>query len=89
VRFFYYLCGMMKTLTLTTTVTVCGYDELTDADRALVDAAREATSRSYSPYSHFAVGAALRLANGETVTGSNQENVAYPSGTCAERTAAF
>lgn len=80
---------MMKTLTFTTTVTVCGYDELTDADRALVDAAREATSRSYSPYSHFAVGAALRLANGETVTGSNQENVAYPSGTCAERTTAF
>ncbi len=65
------------------------YEELTERQRLLVDKARQATYRSYSPYSHFKVGAAIALSNGEIITGSNQENVAYPSGTCAERTAAF
>ena len=51
--------------------------------------ADEATARSYAPYSHFSVGAAALLANGVVVTGSNQENAAYPSGTCAERTTLF
>lgn len=64
-------------------------DELSAADLALVDEAREATRRSYAPYSHFCVGAAILLSNGETVTGANQENAAYPSGTCAERSACF
>ena len=68
---------------------VLRYDELTDADAALVEAAREATARSYAPYSNFRVGAAILLDNGETVEGSNQENVAFPSGTCAERSACF
>lgn len=67
----------------------CTYDELTQEDQALIDAAREATARSYAPYSHFAVGAAARLENGTIVTGTNQENAAYPSGTCAERTTLF
>ena len=49
----------------------------------------EATNRSYAPYSHFSVGAAARLTNGITVTGTNQENAAYPSGLCAERTTLF
>ena len=65
------------------------YEELDELDRELVDAAKEATHRSYAPYSHFSVGAAVRLADGTIVTGSNQENAAYPSGTCAERTALF
>ena len=52
-------------------------------------AAREAARRAYNPYSRFAVGAAVLLANGEIVTGSNQENIAYPSGLCAERVALF
>lgn len=65
------------------------YDELAEEDRLLIDAAKEATSRSYAPYSHFSVGAAVRLANGVVVSGSNQENAAYPSGTCAERTTLF
>ena len=64
-------------------------DELDEQRRHLVDLACEATSRSYSPYSHFRVGAAIELDNGEIVTGANQENVAYPSGTCAERSACF
>lgn len=55
----------------------------------LVKLAKAATYRSYAPYSHFRVGAAILLDNGEIVEGSNQENAAYPSGLCAERTAAF
>lgn len=55
----------------------------------LCEKAVEATRKSYSIYSEFAVGAALELENGEVILGANQENVAYPSGTCAERTALF
>lgn len=65
------------------------YQELTPEDRQLVDMAREAASRAYAPYSKFNVGAAIRLDNGEVVTGANQENAAFPSGTCAERTACY
>lgn len=63
--------------------------ELEAEDRTLVEKAIEATKHSYAPYSNFNVGAALLLDNGEIVTGSNQENAAYPSGLCAERTAMF
>jgi cytidine deaminase len=79
----------MKEMVLQTKVKVCTYDELPVADRELVDAARSATSGSYAVYSHFNVGAAVRLANGVVVCGSNQENAAYPSGICAERTTLF
>ena len=58
-------------------------------DRTLMQAAIDATATAYAPYSHFHVGAAVRLAGGEIVKGSNQENAAYPSGLCAERTALF
>lgn len=66
-----------------------GTAELEAEDRTLVEKAIEATKHSYAPYSNFNVGAALLLDNGEIVTGSNQENAAYPSGLCAERTAMF
>ena len=68
---------------------MCSYDELSDADKAVVDAARAATANSYAVYSNFSVGAAVRLGNGTVVSGSNQENAAYPSGLCAERTTLF
>ena len=58
-------------------------------DQELVAAALDAQKGSYSPYSQFQVGAALRLANGLVVKGANQENAAYPSGLCAERVAMF
>ncbi len=64
-------------------------EELKIEERELLDKAIEATEGSYAPYSGFNVGAAVRLTNGEIVTGANQENAAYPSGTCAERTAIF
>lgn len=64
-------------------------DELGAADRALLEAAIDAVKGSYAPYSKFNVGAAVRLADGTVVKGANQENAAYPSGLCAERTAMF
>ena len=64
-------------------------DQMKDADKDLALAAVKASENAYSPYSHFNVGAAVRLSNGEIVCGSNQENIAYPSGLCAERTAMF
>lgn len=63
--------------------------ELAAGDRELLQRAVEATEGSYAPYSGFHVGAALRLADGTVIVGSNQENMAYPSGLCAERTAVF
>lgn len=79
----------MKELNIHIDIRIYPYEELTAADRELIDAAREATHRSYAPYSHFSVGAAARLADGTVVCGSNQENAAYPSGLCAERTTLF
>ena len=64
-------------------------EEMDPQDRELVAAANAALAGSYSPYSRFRVGAALRLVDGTVVLGANQENVAYPSGLCAERTAMF
>lgn len=64
-------------------------DELNATDRELVERALESTNGSYAPYSNFYVGAALRLANDTIVIGANQENAAFPSGLCAERTALF
>lgn len=79
----------MEDLTLELKYARCGYDELDDTLRGLCDAAKAATAGSYSPYSGFSVGAAVLLENGTVITGSNQENVAYPSGLCAERNALF
>lgn len=79
----------MKRKDITIRLEELSYDELSASDRALVDAAREATHRSYAPYSHFRVGAAVLLDNGEIVAGANQENAAFPSSLCAERTAAY
>lgn len=65
------------------------FDELPAEDRRLVEKAKEMTRNSYAPWSKFMVGAAILLDNGEIVTGANQENVAFPSGTCAERSACY
>lgn len=79
----------MKEFNLLTPIKTASFDELSETDRQLVSAAREATLRAYAPYSRFSVGAAVLLDNGVTVQGSNQENAAFPSSTCAERTAAY
>ena len=79
---------MQKTLTINYQE-YSSVQELNAKDRELIEAARKATETSYSPYSRFRVGTAVRLGDGEIVTGSNQENLAYPSGLCAERVALF
>ena len=64
-------------------------DDLSEKQALLVNSAIKAARDAYAPYSEYHVGAAVRLANGEIVIGSNQENAAYPSGLCAERVAVF
>lgn len=63
--------------------------DLSTSDLNLVKCAKEAMGKAYAPYSHFSVGAALKLKTGEIIQGNNQENMAFPSGLCAERVALF
>jgi cytidine deaminase len=63
--------------------------ELSSEEQQLVSNAKSAFKTAYAPYSGFLVGASVLLENGEVINGSNQENVAYPSGLCAERVALF
>ena len=80
----------MKRLDLNTQVEVWeGLTELPSLDAELLKAAEAGLKNTYAPYSGFHVSAALRLKNGATVVGTNQENAAYPSGLCAERVAFF
>lgn len=79
----------MEDLKITTTIQVCKYSELVEDDKILVDKAKAMTQNAYAPYSKFHVGAALLLSNGKIVGGANQENTAFPSGTCAERSTIF
>mgnify|MGYP002623269425 CR=1 FL=1 len=79
----------MKEYRIESVVHICGMAELDEADRELIEAAKRATKGSYAPYSRFHVGAAVRLRDGSILTGANQENAAFPSGLCAERTALF
>ena len=79
----------MKTLSHTCRYQLCACEELSEQDRLLIEAAKSATGHSYAPYSLFQVGAAARLEDGTVITGTNQENAAYPSGLCAERTVLF
>ncbi|MEJ5994473.1 cytidine deaminase [Pedobacter sp. Du54] len=64
-------------------------EELSESDKMLCEKAKDALTTSHSPYSKFKVGTAILLADTQIVLGSNQENVAYPSGLCAERVALF
>ena len=64
-------------------------EDLDTESKYLVHKAKEATQHAYAPYSRFLVGAAVLLEDGTVVTGTNQENAAYPSGMCAERVALF
>jgi cytidine deaminase len=63
--------------------------ELSNEDQDYIAKAREVAKNAHAPYSQFYVGATLVLENGELILGSNQENIAFPSGLCAERVALF
>ena len=79
---------MEKEITINFEV-IANYDHLTDIEKTLFDKAKTVRVQAYAPYSNFWVGCAVLLENGEIITGSNQENAAYPSGLCAERTTIF
>jgi cytidine deaminase len=79
----------MKEINLTTKITVYHIEECNETEKKLIEAAKNATKHAYVPYSKFSVGAAVLLENGEIISGNNQENAAYPSGLCAERTTVF
>lgn len=79
----------MKEIKLETTIRIYPLAELPEGELPLVEAAVKAAGQAYAPYSEFHVGAAALLEDGTIVTGSNQENAAYPSGLCAERVALF
>jgi Cytidine deaminase len=79
----------MKNFNISANIHICTYTELSEQEKNLVDAAKKTALDAYTPYSHFNVGAAILLGNGEIVSGNNQENAAYPSGLCAERTTLF
>jgi len=79
----------MKELTIQSSIAVAQLDELSPEEQQLIEMAIKATHNSYVPYSHFHVGAAIRLKNGEVLSGCNQENAAFPAGICAERAAIF
>ena len=79
----------MKEQTLNIQYQVAQLTELSDAEQDLVKKAMAATENSYANYSHFHVGAACLLADSRIVIGANQENAAFPSGLCAERSAVF
>ena len=79
----------MKELNLDAKIQFCQMEELSEDDQRLVNKAIEATRNSYAPYSNFHVGACLRTADGMEMIGANQENAAFPSGLCAERSAIF
>ena len=79
----------MELKNLQSTIQVCSLEELNAEEQKAVELAIEGTNRSYTPYSHFHVGAGVMLNNGSEFVGCNQENAAFPAGLCAERTALF
>jgi cytidine deaminase len=79
----------MECLNLTTKILVYTFEEASESIKKLIIEAKSAAKNAYAPYSNFRVGAAILLSNGKIITGNNQENVAYPSGLCAERVAVF
>lgn len=83
------ITGIMAEFSITVTGVSLKKSELSKSDLELLQSAENASKNAYAPYSQFFVGAALRLAKGDVILGTNQENVAYPSGLCAERVALF
>ncbi len=79
----------MEIKTLSTKLLIYKIDESGAVEKKLIESAREACLKAYAPYSNYSVGAAILFTDGSILVGNNQENAAYPSGTCAERTALF
>ena len=80
---------MKKNLITLTALEYENGEQFSPSEKDTIDACKKAAETAWAPYSGFQVGAAVLLDNGEIITGSNQENAAYPSGLCAERVALF
>jgi len=79
----------MKNVIFSTKILIFSYNELDLIDKKLINISKNACFAAYAPYSQFKVGASILLANNEIIVGNNQENVAFPSGLCAERVTLF
>ncbi|MDD7318071.1 MAG: cytidine deaminase [Prevotella sp.] len=79
----------MKEVKIESKIKICDMNELTSDEQRLIEKAKKATDNSYSPYSRFRVGAAIRLGDGTEIIGANQENAAFSVTVCAERSAIF
>lgn len=79
----------MEKVNVFSDIRLCQMEELAEEDKVLVETAIQATDNSYSPYSKFRVGAAVRLEGGKVIKGANQENAAFSVTICAERSAIF
>ncbi|GAB3231914.1 cytidine deaminase [Algoriphagus aestuariicola] len=75
----------MKKINLNSEIEELSPEELDDREQNLLSRAQEVSKMAYAPYSNFQVGAAVLLENGEVLQSSNQENVSFPAGSCAER----
>lgn len=65
------------------------YTSFSEAQKQLFQRAKDACLNAYAPYSNFQVGAVVLMRNGNIYEGNNQENAAFPSGLCAERSALY
>ncbi|MDU1905414.1 MAG: cytidine deaminase [Dysgonomonas sp.] len=79
----------MESFDIITKIRIYNLSEYSEQEKLLIEEAKKASLNAYAQYSGFHVGAAVLLEDGTIVTGNNQENAAYPSGLCAERTAIF
>jgi cytidine deaminase len=79
----------VNTINTNIVIKECSFSELEIKEQELLTKAKTIAQKAYAPYSKFFVGSAILMQNGEIVLGNNQENAAYPSGICAERTAIF
>lgn len=79
----------MEDIVIKSVIKVCNREELSENEKKLIDSAIESTNNSYSPYSHFSVGAAVLLDDDNIIPGCNQENAAFGVTICAERSALF
>lgn len=75
----------MKKINYTAEIEELNPEDLSPMEQKLINRAKAVSRNAYAPYSNFYVGAALLLENGEILQSSNQENVSFPAGTCAER----
>jgi cytidine deaminase len=80
---------MIKKELITTVVEYDSESELSAMEQKLIQESKNCANKAYAPYSNFSVGATILLENDEIISGNNQENIAYPSGMCAERVAVF